>query len=266
MSPTPTNNAAESGGTKLVLIALGLAILAVVLTNVYVENIRKQAVGASFNAYILKVPVRPGDRVRMQDLTIHRIPNDFADAFQGMGAVDNPGLTVRIARNEVYQQGGEAGEFLTYRMFSPPQGQDIDRRITEGMRLTDLQINSRRVPGPLRVGMFVDIEAAFQTDQGIRVLTVMEHVKVIALGMQSAYDFAEEGGGRAARNFRTMTVEVTPEQATQLDLIERFTLGDFSLHLRNPRDELRPKIPAGGINPAVIQLVQRRAQTAPPTR
>jgi Flp pilus assembly protein CpaB len=108
--------------------------------------------------------------------------------------------------------------------------------------------------------MFVDLEAAFQTQYGIQVLPVMERVKVIALGSATSYEAATSRVSQS--RFSSITIEVTPDQATQMNLIERTMVGDFDLTVRNPGDTELTKIPTGGINPAVVELVERRRPAA----
>ena len=109
--------------------------------------------------------------------------------------------------------------------------------------------------------MFVDMEAAFRTQFGVQVLPVMERVKIIALGSKTSYEAATSRISQS--RFSNITIEVTPDQATQLNLIERTMVGDFDLTVRNPGDIELTKIPSGGINPAVVELVERRRPATP---
>ena len=149
-----------------------------------------------------------------------------------------------------------AGEILLFRHFTTPDTNAIDQKITVGKRLKVPSINSKTVPGALRVGMFVDLEAAFNTQFGVQVLPVMERVKVIALGTATSYEAASSRVSQS--RYSSITIEVTPEQATQMNLIERIMIGDFDLTVRNPSDTTLSKIPSGGISRSVLELVERR--------
>ncbi len=265
MEPSRSNPSPPTGSTRLVLVAGLLAVLAVVLTNVYIERVRTQATESSFNAYVLARTVRSGDQLKSEYVKPVKVPEKFKDSFKDLGAMDEEDYRVRLADKERFQRSANAGDILTYAMFITPTGKDLDRNITTGRRMISLPINSRTAPGALHEGMYVDIEGAFHTGASVpETLPVMERVKVIALGTRTVYD--EQGGSRRrrqSRSFKTITIEVTPDEATQLSMVQRITIGEFELHLRHPDDRVQAKIPEGGINPAVLQLIhQRRRQRA----
>jgi Flp pilus assembly protein CpaB len=248
----------QQENTKLVIAAVVMAALAVILTNLYITQIKNQNELQSFKVYVLKIPLSPGDRLKKQDIQEINVPDTtvFRETFDQMGSLDTTGLQTRMSQKEPLQRTVRAGEILLYRHFIPPDASVIDQKITPGKRLKVLSINSKTVPGALRTGMFVDLEAAFNTQFGVQVLPVMERVKVIALGTSTSYEAATSRV--SAARFSSITVEVTPEQATQMNLIERVMIGDFDLTVRNPSDTAYTKIPSGGINPAVVDLVERR--------
>ncbi len=248
----------QQENTKLVIAAVIMAALAVILTNIYINQIKKQNELESFKVYVLKISMSPGDRLRSRDVEEISVPDTqkFRTTFDQMGSLDTTGLKTRIDLKEPLQRPANAGEILLYRHFTSPDGGVIDQKITPGKRLKVLSINSKTVPGALRVGMFVDLEAAFNTQFGVQVLPVMERVRVVALGTATSYEAATSRV--SASRFSSLTIEVTPEQATQMNLIERVMIGDFDLTVRNPSDTAYTKIPSGGINPAVVDLVERR--------
>jgi|GEM_PF-2161476 len=261
----PTSSSA-GGGTKLVLVAALMAIVSVVLTNLYIDRIRSNVESNTFTVYVLKVPAREGDRIRKQDVEAAKVPDTpvFRQAFESLGAITTDHLETRVQRREQFRRRANSGELLTYNLFNEDESNDIDRKITEGMRLIEIPVNSRNVPGALRVGAYVDIEAAFQTDRGIEVLPVMEYVKVIALGTRTAYQSPDERDAKPLRSFRSMTIEVTPEQATMMSMLERMAIGEFDLHLRNPGDISRVKIPDGGVNPLLQKMIREKLRNRLP--
>lgn len=251
--------------TKLVIAAVVLAAAAVILTNLYITQIRHENQLDSFGVYILQVPMAAGDRLRTRDLREVRVPDTqtFRDTFDQMGYIDKESLDIRVSGKEPLRRPVRAGEILLFRHFTTPDSNAIDQNITSGKRLKVLSINSKTVPGALRVGMFVDLEAAFNTQFGVQVLPVMERVKVIALGTATSY---EASTSRVSQSrYSSITIEVTPDQATQMNLIERVMIGDFDLTVRNPSDTTLSKIPSGGINPSVVELVERRRPAATAT-
>ena len=257
-NPPPPENSQNPGNTKLVIVAVVLAAAAVILTNIYISQIRQQNKLNSFPAYIFQVPVSSGDRIRKRDVYQISIPDTpkFRETFDQMGYVDKINLDLSISQKEPLKRSANAGEILLHRHFTSAQTDLIDQKIARGKRLKVLSVNSKTVPGALRVGMFVDMEAAFQTQYGVQVLPVMERVKIISLGTHTSYESANRRVNQS--RFSSITIEVTPDQATLLNLIERTMVGDFDLSVRNPGDMELTKIPSGGLNPTVVELVERR--------
>ncbi|HEX7010333.1 MAG TPA: RcpC/CpaB family pilus assembly protein [Phycisphaeraceae bacterium] len=245
------------GNTKLVAVAAIVAAVAVVLVNVYIEVVRRQAREGEFIVYRLTTSVRPGDRLSERDAQPVAVPERFRDSFGD--ALDETGFRARLG--EPFRRSANRNDVLTYALFTDPQENDLDRRIGLEMREKALPVNPRSLPAGLRPGAYVDIEAHFPDGAGSRVLPVMERVKVLAVGPYSVADESSDASGRPMRagSFASISVEVTPEQATQLAAIQTIIAGDFEIHLRNPGDTGTPKIPSGGINPQVLALVESRS-------
>lgn len=261
MSEKYPTNKTGGGGTKLVLVAFMLAVLSVILINFYIESVRSQAAEKTFTVYQLTKSVRAKDRIAKKDIRPIKLPDRFKEAFDQLGAVDSVDLDVRAKEKEQYRRSANTGEIITYSLFIAPGSKDIDTNIEKGLRQISLPVNSRTAPGVLHEGMYVDIEAAFNIGAALtKQLTVMECVKIIAIGTRTIYDEAS-GGQNALRRYNTITIEVTPDQATQLSYVQRMMIGDFDLHLRNPEDKKLVKIDQGGINPELLDLIESRLRT-----
>jgi len=103
--------------------------------------------------------------------------------------------------------------------------------------------------------MYIDIEAQFPGGS-LNVLPVMERVEVFSVGSRTIGGDANSTS-RSSRNFTTISIQVSPDDATSLEKIKKLVVGDFELHMRNPADNTTPKIPEGGINPQVLKLIDR---------
>lgn len=262
MSEKSPQSSRPAGGAKLVLVAFLLAVISVILVNFYIESVRTQASRNTFEVYVLKQSVRAKDKISNKHIRKIEIPDveGFRESFEALGAIDAVDLKVRLNDKEAYERSASAGEILTYSLFIPPGGKDIDRNIKEGMRQISLPVSSRTAPGVLHEGMYVDIEAAFHAGGMLpKPMPVMERVKIIAIGTRTIYDEASADRG-TLRRYNTITIEVKPQEATQLALVQRAMVGDFDLHLRNPTDTQMKKIPDGGINPEVLDLIERRSR------
>lgn len=257
--------AAPRSSTRLVLVALALAIFAVVLTNIYIEAVRRDVKRNSFSIYVLNRRVQPGDRFKKEDTKRISVPRDFEESFKALGAVMEADFDDLASRGEQFQRSAGANDILLFSQFVTPSGKgDIDRAIQPGRRLIALPVNSRRIAGELRPGISVDIQAAFNLGGSVPgVLTVMENVKVSAVGSRTIADEqADPSNARPLTGYRTISIEVSPEDATYLNMIERVMVGDFDLLLRNP-DDAAVKNKGGGINPDVLNLIDQRRREPP---
>lgn len=268
MSQVPTSLSTSPSSTRLIIVAFALAIVAVIVLNLYVSQVRRAADQAAFDVYVLTKSLLPGDRIRKEDVKTIRVPNSFKPSMGDLGAISADDLNNRIDGKTPVERSASQGDFVTYRLFETPESRrDIDKNITPGKRLVSLPVNSRTsLPGVLREGMTVDIEAPFNLGGSIPItLAVMERVRVIALGSRAVYDQdVNTGRARTTGSFNTITIEVTPDEATQLSMIQRLAAGDFDIQPRNPADTGTPKIKTGGINPEVLDLLDRRRREATP--
>jgi len=245
---------AEKNDMRIVLIAAIVALVAVILVNVYIERVRAETREETFTVYILRRSVQPGDAFKQQDVRQEQVPVRFRDAFPG--ALDEMEMATRTGRAR-FRRFAPEGAVLDFSLFQRREESNFDRQITRGKRLVALPVNSRTIPGNVRPGMFVDVEAPFGTAAGPKVLPVLERVKVFAVGQHTMIEESEAGNDRGGSNYRTITIEVEPRQATLLADIQRIALSGFELHLRNPDDPKHPKIPEGGINPRILELLNR---------
>ncbi|GAB4194313.1 MAG: hypothetical protein Kow00105_08530 [Phycisphaeraceae bacterium] len=252
ISPQP-----PPGSNRLVVIAAAVAVLAVIVVNLYVAMIKRQVQESQFIAYRLVTNLKPGDKLDAKDVKAVPIPKRFRESFEGMvleeSGKGDAALTAQLGQR--LRRPAQRNQFLTYDLFTAPGDVELDTRINPNMRLVALPVNPRTLPGNLQPGMSVDIVAQFPGGN-LNILPVMENVKVFSVGARSIAD-DETATGRTSRNFTTISIQVTPDEATSFEKIKKVVIGDFELHLRNPGDNSTPNIPEGGINPAVLRIINR---------
>jgi Flp pilus assembly protein CpaB len=255
MAQTPSTQA-PPGSNRLVIIAAAVALAAVIVVNIYVAMVKRQVHEGQFTVYRLTTTLKPGDKLSDKDVKAVPMPKRYRDSFDGMVLEESGGgdasLTAQLGLR--VKVAARHNQFLTYDLFTNPNDVPLDTKINPNMRLVALPVNPRTLPGSLTPGMSVDIEAQFPGGS-INILPVMENIEVFSVGSLSIAD--DENAGRGQRNFTTISLQVTPEEATSLDKIKKMVIGDFELHLRNPNDNSTPKIPDGGINPQVLRLIDR---------
>jgi len=253
----PTHPSTAPGHNRHVIIALVLALIAVVLVNLYVAMIKRQAHEGEFIVYRLVTSYKPGQKLSAKDVKPVSIPERFRESFEGTvmedSADDDQALTAVVGTH--IKSPARLNQFLTYDLFTDPNLTEMDTRITPNMRLVAIPVNPRTLPGSLQPGMYIDIEAQFPGGS-LNVLPVMERVQVVSVGSRTVGGDASSTG-RGSRNFTTISIQVSPDDATSLEKIKKLVVGDFELHMRNPTDNSTPKIPEGGINPQVLKLIDR---------
>lgn len=251
------------GSNRLVIIAAVVALAAVIVVNLYVAMIKRQVQEGQFTVYRLTTTLKPGDKLSKNDVEAVPMPKRYRKSFDGMVLEEAGGgdaaLTAQLGVR--VKAPARLNQFLTYELFTDPNDIELDTRINPNMRLVALPVNPRTLPGNLQPGMNVDIEAQFPGGS-LNVLPVMENVEVFSVGMRSIAD-DQASTSRTQRNFTTISLQVTPEEATSLEKIKKMVMGDFELHLRNPNDNSTPKIPEGGINPQVLRLLDRMPNFPP---
>lgn len=258
MTQWPAGSQAPQGSSKVVIVALVLAGVALVAVNVYIEYVRSQMREGQLVVYRLNQAIEPGDELSEEMLIATPVPASYRESYDdAVKAGDD--LEARLG--QTFERYADRQDFLTYDLFVDPEEHELDRRITMGNRLVALPVNARSITRGLRPGMFVDIEAPFPGTGG-SVVPVIERVRVLMVGEYSIADEADAGVRRPSSlgNYSTISIEVTPAQATQLARISRIVTGDFFIHVRNPGDRDYRKIEGGGINPEVLQLLDRQGE------
>jgi hypothetical protein len=257
--PLPKKPAAPepdaSSSTKLVIVALLLALAAVVLVNLYILGIKSGSREGEFQFFRLRVSKDVGEVLTLEDVERHRLPVSYRDAMPDVVEPNSAGEPLRLG--DPFTRRAQQGEPLTTRMFDDLTGDAERRLITQGFRGVSLPVVSKLLPDPLKAEMRVDLLAPVRGPGGVReVLPVLENVRVVSVGSRNIVDETAGGGSsRGATNFETLTVEVPPEEAVLLEMItqEVQKVGVYSVLLRSPEDQRPTWIPDGGINRAVLE-------------
>ena len=242
--------------TTLLLVSLGLGLVTIVLINIYMTRVRTEVYGDTFTVYRLTRSLQPGDKVQNieRDLRVVQVPSDFEDAFSTAISPQNVNSFV----GQELLRAATAGDVLTYSLYTPLGGAPDDTLIRPGYRKISLPVNYRLVPKDLRPGMYVDLAGAFPLGGDTATpLWIMDRVKVLAVGSHTLADEETEAGRtRRSSNYRTIDIEVLPDEALQLFMITSMSVGDLHLSERNPSD--RNVRAEGQINPVLLDMIKRR--------
>ncbi len=252
--PSTGSKPQPEGSTRLVIIALVMALLAVILVNVYVSFAKTRAAGGSLIIYRATRALNPGDRLTDKDLEAVEVPDRFQQTYTNVIKRDQTGRADRLG-DEIKRPIAH-NEFITYGHFVEDPERSLSGKITPGKRLVALPVKSDILPS-IGTGMRVDIAAPFiGAGAAPDVLLVIENVEIRSVGQFTEIDEqASDGRRRAPTSFKTITIEVLPQQALQLSRIEKIAAGPFELHIRPEGGDSTPLIRGGGINPAVLEKI-----------
>lgn len=260
-NPSPSSSAAPPGkastpDTKLVVLALVVALGAVILVNLYIYGVKQSVQEGEFSFFRLRIDKDSGEVLRREDVEKVSVPERFRDAFRGVVEPSpvNPAEPERLG--DVFTRDTYQGAPLVTAMFDDLTGDPARGLIKPGFRGMALTVDSKTLPKPLKAEMRVDLMAPVRGAGGRReVMPVMESIRVVSVGASTIVDENRRGNARADSNFEIITVEVTPEEAVVLSevsqLVQQF--GVFSVFLRSPGDNRPAYIPEGGINPELLQ-------------
>lgn len=247
----------QQGGAKLVIVALLLALVSVVLTNVYISLVKRQMAEQTFDVFTLTRSVRTDDQLRDRDIQAVAVPQRFKQQFEKLGVMSKVDLDAR--RGQMVQRSMPQGALVTYDLFLAPEGAADVNKIPPGMRQFSLPLDPNQQPGSLRPEMKVDITAPFNLGGEVPVvMTVMEDVRVAAVGRFTATEDNDSGRSRRISGYRNFTIVVKPEVAKRLAMIKNLAVGGFQLLIRNPGDNSVPRIPNGEINPQLEELLKQK--------
>ena len=262
-------NSKSLSGPQLLLISMALAGVAVICNLLYIAKIQQQANASTVEAYMLTKTMQPGEVLHTADIKAVPVPKSLHQGLTDMGYIDNIQKETKIG--EKVTTIARQGELLTHRLFASNEDTKLDE-IALGKRLISLPINARTAPAMLRAGVYVDMEGAFATGGAIpEVITVMERIEIKAVGSRTINDEAAIAAGEKPRtsssNTNTITIEVTPNDASVLAALQRLVVGSFELQIRNPNDSGATKLTGvATINPRLVELVRTRQTEANPVK
>jgi Flp pilus assembly protein CpaB len=246
------------GGTKLVIIAVILALVTVVLTNIYIDQVKRKTQEETFSVFVLNRSVRVGDKFGKDDVSEIRVPKSLEPNVRRLNVMDETTKGNRIATADTFRAPAPQGALLTHDLFIASTAPTADSKVSPGKRLMTLPVNSRSQP-TLWPGNYVDIVGPFSINGKLQVRPVIERVRVLAVG---AFTLADADAGIRYRvdNYQNISIELTPPDCDTMSMVQKAMVGDFELRLRNPSDDKATQIagvPTGTINPELAKLVSQ---------
>jgi len=231
---------------KLALaVGLMLGLIAVVMVNVHVARIKRQQEAVK----IVRVNklIRRGAAPE-QNMEVVSVPEEFAAGLEtAVTDKDMPLVASRPINTELKE-----GTFLQWSHFEGG-GRTQERAIMEvlqkGRRAMSVPVSDvGAVSGWIRPGDFIDLLGTFTTpdrdgNQRTSTMTILQHMKVIAIGGRTEYsEDVIRGRTGDRRRYESLVLEVSPQEA-QLITFALGQGGSLTATLRRPDDDVTAEIP-----------------------
>jgi pilus assembly protein CpaB len=216
----------------LLALALGCGLVASIgISQVMDRNNRPHAKLETVPIYVALHNINLGDPIDMAMLSLQDWPKDKVPR----GAISKPeDLQGRRPRTAII----EGEPILEGKLLAPGQIADPIRSIQKGMRLKTIAVDAEKsAAGLLGPGDRVDVQLFVRKDARTGVDTakskiILQNIRVFAVDqtVQRSPD-----GGEEKTIAKTVSLMLTPEQASKLSLAEQ--IGEISLIPRNPDDD-----------------------------
>ena len=216
----------------LLALALGCGLVASIgISQVMDRNSNPHAKLETVPIYVALHNINLGDPIDAKMLSLQEWPKDKVP-HGALSTLEE--LQGRRPRTAII----EGEPILEGKLLAPGQIADPIRAIKKGMRLKTIKVDAEKsAAGLLGPGDRVDVQLFVRKDQRTGVETakskiILQNVRVFAVD-QTVQRSAD--GGEERNVAKTVSLMLTPEQASKLALAEQ--IGEISLIPRNPDDE-----------------------------
>lgn len=235
MSVTQASARKKLPGKNIVMFVLSLAIggVAVFFAKSHIEGQIAQYT-AQFDktepmAKVV-VPVRKlfrGETITKELLVVRPIPEQYADTNSVTGGDFELALGQRVDFDV------DEGRPLLWAHLEGGKTPTFSGKVPEGLRAMTVRVDEiNSISGFLQPEDRVDLLMSHGSGANQEIFPLIERLEIIATGVQTLVD---KNGVSSTRNFSTITVQVSPEQAQRITLAQQ--VGKITAVLRNPGDE-----------------------------
>jgi len=173
-------------------------------------------------------PLRAGDVLSSDMLSLREIPAHLADS-NALTEVDYQDALGQQIRFDV-----DSGKPLLWAHLQRDVTETFSRQVPAGQRAMTVRVDDvNSLSGFLQPGDHIDLLLSYRTQQVSRIRPVVQNLQVLATGSDT---LSRTGEGNLSGNFATITVQVTPLDASRITLAQQ--LGSLTATLRNPDDSV----------------------------
>ena len=214
----------------LLLVALAIGGLAAMSARSYLtrqmEAIEASAKGKTVTVIVAKQDIPKGEVLSADNMALRPIPAEFAHSIalspDDFERVDGQRLAYPV----------KSGEMILWGLMETQRVPTFSANVAAGRRAMTVPVDEiNSISGMLEPGDTIDLLATIDRNGKKATFPVMQDVTVMATGQRSQDD-PKTGG---ARQFSTVTIDTTPEQARFL--IAARDAGRLTALLRNPQDK-----------------------------
>ncbi|MCW7540690.1 Flp pilus assembly protein CpaB [Aquabacterium sp. A7-Y] len=211
-------------------VAVGIGLLAAFGAQRYFqtkqEELARGGAGELLKVVVASDDLPKGERLSQNNLAARAVPADFVQS----GAV-RPDQFEQI-QNLKLAYPVRRGEFIMWSMLEDQNAAPFATRVSAGRRAVAVPVDEiSSLSGMLQPGDRIDLFVSLQRHQHNIVTPLLENMLVLAAG-----DRVSAGSGEGAqRNYSTITLDASPDQASLLMLAKE--AGKLNAVLRNPNDQ-----------------------------
>ena len=215
------------------VLSLGLGAIGVYYSKHYIEqqvSYYKGQLDKTEKMVEVVVPKRNmvrGEILLASDLSIREIPEKYADS----NAVNGSNYDVAVGQRVDFDI--DEGRPLLWAHLEGGLTPTFSGKVADGLRAMTVRVDEiNSISGFLQPKDKVDLLMSYGSGQGQKIFPLIQRLDIIATGVQTLVDKSSSG---STRNFSTITVHVSPNDAQKITLAQQ--VGKLTAMLRNPDDE-----------------------------
>ena len=215
------------------VLSLGLGAIGVYYSKHYIEqqvSYYKGQLDKTEKMVEVVVPKRNmlrGEILLASDLSIREIPEKYADS----NAVNGSNYDVAVGQRVDFDI--DEGRPLLWAHLEGGLTPTFSGKVADGLRAMTVRVDEiNSISGFLQPKDKVDLLMSYGSGQGEKIFPLIQRLVIIATGVQTLVDKSFSG---STRNFSTITVHVSPNDAQKITLAQQ--VGKLTAMLRNPDDE-----------------------------
>ncbi|HEY2743633.1 MAG TPA: Flp pilus assembly protein CpaB [Polyangia bacterium] len=223
--------------TKKLLVAVGLALIAMLALWLYSRSLQEEVAGGQkVTILVAGEDIPAGARVAKAHLAVRDVPEAYVHQSSIRKGEENQ-IIGRPVSEKISQ--GQPLLWSDFELQKSATARRLSAAVQKGQRALTMPVDmSGSVAGMLRPGDHVDILGTFaRAQQDYATVTILQNVLVLATGEIRGSGENEEApaaGGGGQRTFNNITVSVDPEEAELL--VFAMQRGPVNVALRSQDD------------------------------